>query len=106
MVNASAMPGTSFDEFTGVVAVRSTNDDHHIAVLRQIYCGVLPLLRRLADGVHEAHFGFREGFPKELDQMADAFDRLRGLRHDTETLSRLEFGHVCFRKHDIKLGEI
>ena len=62
-----------------VVAVRATNDNHHIALLRQFDRCALTLLSRLADGVNEAHLRFRIALADQLHQPSDFFNGLRGL---------------------------
>src|SRR5687768_1892175 len=88
MMNSLTMDAARGDQLPRVVAVRAANDDDDVAALSQFHGGVLSLLGRLADGVHEAHFGLREALADQLHQFADAFDGLRGLRNDAETGTR------------------
>ncbi len=106
VMHASAMFSAGRDQFTGVVAVRATDDDDHVAALGEINGGALSVLRRLANGVNEAHVGLRELLANQLNQFADAFDGLRGLGDDSETRASAELHHVFRRKHNIELGEI
>ena len=87
VMHARAMPAAGFDQFARVVAVRTADNHDYVALLRQFDGCVLALLGRLADGVHEAHFGLRETLSQFVNEMADAFDRLRGLSHDAESRS-------------------
>ena len=56
VMDTRAMSCARVQEFTGVVAIRSTDDDDHVTLLRQIYRGVLSLFGRLANRIYEAHF--------------------------------------------------
>ena len=84
-MNAGTKPQTGFDQLVCVVAVRAANDHNHVALFCKFNGRVLPLLRRLADGVNEAHLRFWKTLADQLRQPPDFFDRLRRLRDDAET---------------------
>ena len=107
MMNARTKSRTGVDQFVRVVAVRAADDHDHVAFLRQFHRRALALFRRLADGVHEAHFGLRE--------IARAINRT-----SCRTLSMgcvvcamtpkrgrsRRFANVVFAKHDVEFVQI
>ena len=106
VMHARAKTGAGFDQFMRVVAVRAADDDDHVAFLREFDGRVLPLFRRLADGVNETHFGLWKTLANQLHELPDLFNRLRGLGHHAEPRPFAEIGHVLLVQHHVKFIQI
>jgi len=102
VMHAQAKTGTGFDEFVRVVAVRATDDDDHVAFLREFKGRVLPLFRRLADGVNETHFRPGKAITHQPDKMTDLVNRLGGLGNDAKSRPLAKFRHVFLIQHHVE----
>jgi hypothetical protein len=93
-------------ELTRVVAVAAANDDDVVAVANQIIHRGLALLRRVADGVDETHFGSAMQTFDGIDETQRDFDRMRGLRDDAELWVRRNLHEVALIKNDDGLRKV
>src|SRR5688572_9497844 len=105
-MNARAMAGAGRDEFARIIAVRATDDDDDIALLREFDGGGLALLGRLANGVPEADLRIKKTRANELHEVAHALNGLRGLRDDAKACAWLKLLHILLSQYDIKFIEI
>ena len=105
-MDLGAVAAGSRHQLARVVAVRAADHDDDVALLREFHCGVLTLLRRLADRIHKAHFGSGEALAHQLHQCAHARNGLRGLGHDAEARTLGQLRHIFRRQHDIERIEV
>lgn len=96
----------SLRKLTRVVAVASADDDDVIAFTDQLSERGLPLLRRMTDRVDETHFRRAVVAFDGFHEPQGGFNRLRGLRDDTEAWMRGNLCNVGFIKHDNRLRKV
>ena len=105
-MHTRAKQQAGFDQFMRVVAVRAADDNHHAAFLCQLNGRVLPLLRRLADGINETYFRPRKAFANQPYKMTNLFNGLGGLGHDAETRPLAKSGHALLVQHHVEFVQI
>src|ERR1043165_2798565 len=105
-MHTEAMTAAGVDKFMRIVAVRATDNDHHIRLASQLDGGGLPLARRLAKSVGERDFRFRESVLNKLNESPDSINWLCGLCRDPKAWSFFERQHIFLSQYDVELGEI
>ena len=78
-----------------VGAARAADDDDHVGTAGQVDGGVLALLCRVADRVHETNIGLGESESNELDEVTHSRDRLRRLSGNAD--ARMPRALPCIR---------
>src|ERR1035437_1338140 len=75
VMNSLAKTQTGFDQLVRVVAMRTADDDDYVTFLRKFTRRILPLLRRLANRVHETHLGIGKAFLRSEEHTSELQSR-------------------------------
>ncbi len=89
-----------------VVAMMATDDDDHVAFLRQLDRRPLPLFRRLTDRVRELNLGAGKALPDERHQALDPVDGLGGLGNDPVARLLGKIHHIFLGKDHVEAIEV
>src|ERR1039457_600358 len=94
------------NQFLRVIAGRSADDNPPFRLLGQFDSRVLALLRRLANGINEAHLGIGEAPAQQFHQPPHPLNRLRGLRCYAESSLLSQVENIRLREHYIKVAQV
>ena len=110
MVGRNLLLLAYLQQLSGVRGVVSSHHNHHSIAAGEFICELLhrtlPVLGRLADGIHKLDLHLRKSVANLFKQFTGVTNPVRCLAHDPDPLTGGELVDVIFAANDRKLFEI